>query len=412
MRFRKFRDSSLMRTVRLAIITTHPIQYHIPWYQALSGTPDVEVKVFYGVIPDPVLQGSGFDIPFTWDIPMFEGYHSWVSVRSNEKLLKGGVFFLVTRDLESALTKWRPDVALVTGWNSLFLFQAVWICRKHHIPIIVRGEVNGLKPRSRLIHRYHDYLFKRFDAFLAIGKQNHKYYLEHQVPSGSIYDAPYFIDNARFAHHAAQERQRRSQLRDKFGIGKDEYCLLFVGKIIEKKRIMDLLYSIERYHNDLHTLRVLVVGSGKQMAATREYAERAGLPVSFLGFLNQGQIVQAYAVADLLVLPSDGRETWGLVVNEAMAAGLPALVSDQIGCAADLIIPGKTGYMYRMGNLEALGDKLVLLSRSPRRSSAMGRNAQKHVLDNYSVDRAVLGTLEAVGFATGERHREAHTRER
>ena len=388
-------------------MATHPIQYHIPWYQALSATPEIEVQVFYGLIPEPSLQGSGFDVPFTWDIPMFDGYQWWVSAQSNAKRLKSGIFCLIARDLEQALTAWRPDVALTTGWNSLYLFQAIRACRKHHIPMIVRGEVNGLKKRSLLINRCHDFLFKQFAAFLAIGKQNRAYYRQHQVPSRSIYDAPYFVDNLRFSQSAAQERQQRSELRRKFEVEDNEYCVLFVGKIIEKKRLMDLLRAFQLARDELCTpTRALVVGSGSQMSAAREYVEHEELPVSFAGFLNQREIVQAYAVADLLVLPSDSTETWGLVVNEAMAAGLPALVSDRVGCASDLIIPGETGYTYAMGNIDELKRRLVQLTRSRNGSSEMGRNAQDHVLNHYSIERATRGTLEAVGFVTRARNQE------
>ncbi len=393
-----------MSRIRVAVVATHPIQYHLPWYRELGSAPDIKLKVFYGVIPTPSLQGSGFDVPFAWDIPMFDGYQWWVSKNSNARRLKNGIFSLYARDLSSALIAWRPDVALVTGWNSVYLYQAIRICRKHRIPMVVRGEVNGLKKRHRWAKHYHELLFTNFHAFLAIGKQNRAYYEQHRVPQKVIFDAPYFVDNVRFSRAGAERHRSRAEFRAKFGVADSEYCVLFVGKIIKKKRLMDLLRAFQLARGELDLpVRILVVGSGALMGAARRYSEQEKLPVSFAGFLNQREIVHAYAVADLLVLPSDSSETWGLVANEAMAAGLPVLISDGVGCAVDLVIPGKTGFTYPMGDITELKNRLVQLAGAPGSSSAMGRNAQAHVLEYYSVDRATRGTREAVEYARQRR---------
>lgn len=96
-----------------------------------------------------------------------------------------------------------------------------------------------------------------------------------------------------------------------------------------------------------------MVGDGDLRRECQRFAASRGLPVTFTGFLNQGEISAAYAAADCLVLPSDG-ETWGLVVNEAMACELPAIVSVSCGCSVDLIIEGKTGFLYACGDEFAL----------------------------------------------------------
>ncbi len=393
-----------MTPTRLAVITTHPIQYHIPWYQSLERESDIDVKVFYGVCPDPDLQGVGFGIPFSWDIPMLNGYPWWVSRRSNAARLRNGLFYLWTRDLADALRRWEPDVALVSGWNSLYLFQAIGICRRFGVPIVVRGEVNGLKTRPPWMRQYHAALFRRFQAFLAIGQHNRNYYLEHGVTAEKLYDAPYFVDNSRFAQCADRERTRRHELRRRFAIPAHAYCALFVGKLIAKKRVIDLLQALALIHETQRSpLHVLVVGTGAERDSLSQYAAERALPVSFAGFLNQEEIGQAYAAADLIVLPSNASETWGLVVNEAMASGLPALVSDRVGCAADLTIPGETGYTFSMGNLRELRERLLQLAGSRDASRQMGRSAQQHVMENYSIERTTRGTVRAVCATAGSR---------
>ena len=113
------------------------------------------------------------------------------------------------------------------------------------------------------------------------------------------------------------------------------------------------------------------------MAQARALVERERLPATFAGFLNQSEIVRAYAAADCLVLPSDAGETWGLVVNEAMACGIPAIVSDQVGCGSDLVTDGVTGATFPMGDVDALARCLIEFSADPKRLRRMGAAAHE-----------------------------------
>src|SRR5262249_25816342 len=154
-------------------------------------------------------------------------------------------------------------------------------------------------------------------------------------------------------------------LRRDWSIGQNARCFLFCGKLVAKKNPMDLLSALQIAKAAGAPIHVLIVGEGELMEQARALVERAGLPATFAGFLNQSEIVRAYVVADCLVLPSDSGETWGLVVNEAMACGAPAIVSDQVGCGPDLVLEGVTGGIFPMGNVEALARRLITLSSDP-----------------------------------------------
>jgi len=119
------------------------------------------------------------------------------------------------------------------------------------------------------------------------------------------------------------------------------------------------------------------------------------LPVSFTGFLNQSEMVKAYLASDCLVLPSDSGETWGLVVNEAMALGRPALVSNQAGCHADLIESGETGDLFEFDNWQMLAEKLVAMSGSKENLERMGQIAKSRI-QRYSPSAAAAGIKQAV----------------
>jgi glycosyltransferase involved in cell wall biosynthesis len=137
----------------------------------------------------------------------------------------------------------------------------------------------------------------------------------------------------------------------------------------------------------------LVVGDGPLRAAMEAEARSLGAPCTFAGFLNQREIGAGFAAADALVLPSDGRETWGLVVNEAMAAGLPALVSEAAGCAPDLIVHGETGFVFPCGDVTALAR--LMQSAGREALAALGRSASRRV-QSYSPDGAAAGTVAAI----------------
>jgi len=138
-----------------------------------------------------------------------------------------------------------------------------------------------------------------------------------------------------------------------------------------------------------------MVGDGELRAECEAYAREHRLPVTFAGFLNQGQLPGAYATADCLVLPSDHGETWGLVVNEAMACGLPAITSDRVGCHPDLILPGVTGQTFPCGDVAALAETMRRLAADPVALRAMGARAREHIR-GYSIDALVEGTMDAL----------------
>ena len=141
---------------------------------------------------------------------------------------------------------------------------------------------------------------------------------------------------------------------------------------------------------------LLVVGDGALRANCEEFASRERLNVKFVGFLNQTQIPDAYSIADCLILPSE-RETWGMVVNEAMACGTPAIVSDQVGCAPDLVENGKTGYTYTKGDIADLANKMKRYLLDPELTNDNG-NAAKERVKKYTIDEAVVGVKQAIEF--------------
>jgi glycosyltransferase involved in cell wall biosynthesis len=210
--------------------------------------------------------------------------------------------------------------------------------------------------------------------------------------------APYCIDNAFFSEQAEVLKPERATIRAEWGLPDDAVVFLFVGKFEEKKRPK---FLIDAFRSVASPAYLLMVGSGDLLEECQEAVQADNLPVRFTGFMNQGQIPRAYAAADVLLLPSDYGETWGLVVNEAMACGLPAVVSNHVGSHPDLIEAGKTGYTYPMDDVAALRERIDALTHDPTHIQTMGAQAVEKI-SNFTFDHVLSGVMEALAYCVGE----------
>jgi glycosyltransferase involved in cell wall biosynthesis len=243
------------------------------------------------------------------------------------------------------------------------------------------------------------WLFNKVDTFLCIGTANRRLYQTYDVSESKLRWAPYAVDNARFESQARALLPERNALRAKLGIPQDAVCVLFCGKFVSKKHPMDVVRAATLLQRQT-PVHLLFAGSGElgpdlrtathvtydaESPGEPPQAPQADLPTaSFAGFMNQTQVSQAYVAADALVLPSDYGETWGLVVNEAMASGLPCIISDRCGSAQDLgTVAGNR--VFPFGNVQALAESLASLTRldsASRTSTVPERFSFAHTVES------------------------------
>jgi glycosyltransferase involved in cell wall biosynthesis len=371
----------------LIILSTHPIQYQVPLWQALAADGRVPFEVWYmSDHATKVSHDAEFGTRFAWDLDMLSGYP--------HRFLKGADSVnpsdfwncRLHQDLADQLRQVGAKALWIQGWQVAGYWQAVKAARSLGIEVWLRGESNDLSPArgwKKVVKRQVlGWLFSNVDKFLCIGTGNRRLYESYGVPPDLLFSAPYCVDNARFYQQAEVLRPRRAELRRAWGIPEGAFCPLFCGKFIPKKRPMDLVLAAQRLlENDPNSpIHLLFAGSGELGPELRAAcsvafdAESLNIqrstfnvqspPASFLGFLNQTRISEAYVAADCLVLPSDFGETWGLVVNEAMASGLPCIISDRCGSAEDLGTrsPNQT---FSFANATSLKDALQRLTIRP-----------------------------------------------
>jgi glycosyltransferase involved in cell wall biosynthesis len=364
---------------RVAVFATHPIQYQAPWFRAMVAE-GLDLHVCFARIPDGAEQAIGFGGAFQWDVPVLEGYQWTV---------------LGPGSIHSWLAKQRPDTVLVTGWHDRFLLQAILASVALRIPIVMRGESNAIRRRAAWKSIGHRALFACCDGFVGIGMANRAFYETNGVAPDRIVDGGYFVDTDFFERKAAEDLPKRNDYRREWGIPDGSSCFLFAGKAQKKKRPLDFLEAVAELRRRFGEKAAtgLVVGSGEMLQEMKERVGAEALPIRFAGFLNQSEIGRAYAAADVLVLPSDEEETWGLVVNEAMQYGRPAIVSDRVGCGPDLVREGETGFVFPAGDWVALADRMAACVSSPERTAEMGRLA-RNLVAGFTPSRGALAMLE------------------
>lgn len=393
-----------MSRPRLAIVATHPIQYYAPLFRLLAERNVLDVRVFYeweGASKAPTLDRD-FGQAVQWDVPLLDGYdHEFVLNRASDP---GTHHFagLDNPDLVPRVLAFRPDAVLIFGWP----FRShLRVLRAFHgrIPILFRGDSTLLDERQgprRLLRRaWLQYVYRHVDTALFVGQHNRAYFRVHGLRDRQLVWAPHAIENDRFEDPTGEHETHARQWRTSLGIPDDAPTFVFAGKLERKKAPDNLLDAFLGLSAEAH---LVVVGSGPLEATLRaRAAEHAEGRVHFVGFQNQSRMPAAYRLGDVFVLPSQGPgETWGLAVNEAMACGRAAVVTDRVGCALDLIVEGETGHVVPADDPKALRDALARLAAIPANRKRMGAAAHAHIagwsLETLAVltEQAVLKTME------------------
>lgn len=354
-----------MSKIKLAIISTHPIQYNAPMFALLAKSNKIQPKVFYTWSQSrQEFEDKDFGKTIKWDIPLLEGYDYEFSENvSNDPGPHTGDG-IVCPELNNSIEKWGANAVLVYGWNLTAHYEAMKYF-KGKIPVYFRGDSTLLDEhvglRKVLRRLYLNWVYRKVDAAFYVGEKNKEYFIKHGVKEERLFFAPHAIDNDRFASSSGEYMTLGDAWRRKLGIEREQILVLFVGKFEHKKNPLILIEAAKKLDSEKY--QFVFVGNGNWEDKMRELSE--GMPnVHYLPFQNQSQIPHVYQMCDVLALPSQGPgETWGLVVNEAMACGKAVLVSDKCGCYADLVENGTNGYVFKSGDLDECVDSLSKLGK-------------------------------------------------
>lgn len=325
-----------MSELRLAALTSHPIQYQAPLFREIAEREGINLTVYFcsrrGVEPE-IDEGFGEEV--VWDVPLLEGY-DYEFLPDRSPLGGASSFFRFNPSILKRLCHSEHDVLWVHGYESLTNVAAILTANRYDVPVVFRGEVMPETVKHSTKRYLVDNLFNYVDAFASIGTPNRRVYESFGIPEDRIFHAPYSVDNE-FFQQQREALPSISQLRKEEDIPTDRPVVLFVGKFLKRKRPGLLLDAfVEATESGEATL--LYVGDGKLRSNVEQKSIEYGRSedVVFAGFVNQSDIPSYYELSDVFVLPSI-HENWGLVINEAMNFGLPIVTTEAVGASKDLV---------------------------------------------------------------------------
>jgi glycosyltransferase involved in cell wall biosynthesis len=399
---------------RLACLVSHPIQYQAPLFRYLTVRPGIDLTVFFlSDLSVHAYRDSGFGVSVKWDVPLLEGYHHEFLPRVGSG---SGLSFWRpwTFGLRARLRRGQFDALWVHGYAHRGCLAGIAAAKSLAIPVMLRGESNLLSETDDALKLgvkriAMPALLRTIDGLLAIGRLNREYYLHYGVEAARIFPMPYAVDNEFFRTAAERARPNRERLRNELGLKPGRAVILFASKMQRHKRAADLLEAYVRLSPDgvaEPAAYLVFAGDGEERGNLERCArELKWDSIRFIGFRNQSELPALYDLCDVFVLPSV-HEPWGLVVNEAMNAGKPVIVSNRVGAGPDLIDEGIDGFVYPAGDIAALADRLRRVIENPEHRAAMGSRALEKVTRfDFGADRD--GLLAALDSIVGKKARAA-----
>jgi len=366
---------------KLAIITTHPVQYNAPFFKLLSGSKIVKSKVFY-TWGDSVTQSKfdpGFQRTINWDIPLLEGYE--YEFLENTSTKKGSHHFkgIVNPQIIDRVNEWKPDAVLVFGWKFSSHLKVIRHF-KSKIPVWFRGDSTLLDEKRNITDFLKTLLLKRvykqIDIAFYTGTNNKQYFLKYGMQPSQLVRACHAIDNDRF-FNCSQYSDAAHAWKARLAIKAADFVFLYAGKLESKKNVGSLLKAFTAL--DKPDVHLIIAGNGyEESNLKKDYVGKKNL--HFIDFQNQQIMPVVYQLCDVFVLPSIGPdETWGLSINEAMAAGKAIIASDKCGGAIDLVSNGENGYIFKGGDVQDLFSKMHKLTDAGEGLKVMKANSVKAI---------------------------------
>lgn len=380
--------------MRLAIVTTHPIQYNAPWFRLIAEHKGWQVKVFYTWSQSQEVQyDPGFERKLQWDIPLLTGYEFEFVENISRNPGSHHFFGIRNPSLCKNIAGWHPEAILVIGWSFVSHLQCMYHF-KGKVPVIFRGDSTLLNEKpgiKRVLRRYFlRWVYSYVDFALVVGTNNRKYFEVHGLSEAQMIDALHAIDNNRFLHPDNEYRTKASRKRIELGVSESDFVVLYAGKFEEVKNPL-FLKEISRYLPG-SAYKFIAVGNGPlESELIGSFSDDSRFRL--LGFQNQSEMPIVYRMANVLIMPSKS-ETWGLALNEAMASGVPVIASEHVGGAVDLITSESLGLVFSLDQPASAAKYVEKLRRDREFSTSVSAEVRRHIM-RFSFE-GIVDALETI----------------
>ena len=377
---------------RLTIITEIISPYRIPLFNALTRREDVDLHVVFLAETDAALR--------EWKVYKEEIQFSY-EVLPSWRVRIAGYSLLLNRKVGQAMASARPEVILCGGYNYVASWRALAWARRRGVPFFLWSESNlhDMRPGRAWIEWCKRRFLARCSGFVVPGREAKEYLLSLGMKESGIFVAVNAVDNNLFAAAAKSARVRAGELREDLRLPLRYF--LFVGRLVPEKGVFELLSAYAKLNGALREqIGLVFAGDGISHEALEKQSKSiAPGTIRFTGFAQREQLAKFYALAEVLVLPTY-TDTWGLVVNEAMASGLPIILSEAAGCAADLVLEGKNGQIIAPRDVASLSAAMERFAIDKELGREMGIESCRRI-GEYSPENWAEGIVSMVGHAGG-----------
>jgi glycosyltransferase involved in cell wall biosynthesis len=360
------------KKIRIAFIVSHPTQFEVPLYKKITESDFLDIKVFFWTTDKTTnLIDPEIGRPPGWDFSLTEGYDYSILPKNTKdcwtflkcEVFKSGNYDVV---IVNSYMSQAGRLALLAG----ILFGKSTILRSDTTLLYHRAAWKRLL-RSIILRS----LFPFINAFMATGTLAQKHFLHYGVSPQKIFLFPYAVDNETLAHQCQYYREQREDIRAMLKIKPDITVILGVLKFVAREGVFDLLRAYAQLVTNYPKLSLVLVGDGEQKESLIDYVQSNKIAgVIFAGYQCYSQLPKYYALADIFVHPAIC-EPWGVSVNEAMACGLPVIISSLVGASYDLVQDGENGFIYHGGDIASLRNALERFLLSPEKHDAMGKKS-------------------------------------
>jgi glycosyltransferase involved in cell wall biosynthesis len=360
--------------IRIAIITNEPPPYRIPVFQRIGRMPGIVLQVIFCARREPNRQ---------WDLPPMEFDHRFL--RERITTVKGR-YIHNNPDVIPALRRFAPDVVVSDGLNptQLYAFAYAWLRRIPHVPL-TDGTWQSEQGLSRVHKLIRYFVYRRSSAFLSASDGGQRLFESYGVPAERCFRSYLCTDNDAYARTPEPAEKK--------------FDLIFAGRMVPEKAPLFALEVAEETARRLgRRVSILFAGAGSEEEKVRNAAaQKSGRVLAhFHGFAKQGELPALYRSARLFLFPTLG-DVWGVVANEACAAGLPVIVSPYAGVAGELVIDGENGFVCPLDNAAWAERAARLLAAEDVRERYSRRSLE--LVREYSFDNAAAGLVEACRYA-------------
>ncbi len=294
------------------------------------------------------------------------------------------------------------DAVVIGLWNAATYWIAALACKSSDTPILFAGDSTILTEQKKhkwkrglkqlLLQRL---LFPMSSAFLCTGNLNRQFYNYYGVPEDKMFFFPQSVNYNSYTALSRELQLKKDKLRRSLGISEDKVVVLFVGRLAPEKQPLDLLKAHTSTNRDDRV--IVIVGSGLLRGQLQDFVNQQQLKnVYLIGFQSKEKVLTHYAMSDILVLPSSF-EPHSAVVKEAMCFGLPVIVSDKVGAAADIIEHDRNGFVYPCGDTGELASYIDILVENSEKRKMFGE-ASLEIIKDWDHQRAINGLIEALDW--------------